>query len=163
MKSRIYKTPKTTRQRINEENTFEDSSQHYQVPKNNNTSSGSDEATPQTFDSNNPPFSPDHYEMGPYFSEDKSSGHPIYENTDFDTTPSSGANTSNVYQNMDFDEQDKRTKGKKQSPATEDEEYINPEEFARDESTRTTNPTPSSTAKQGINKSLWLISLLKTK
>ena len=71
--------------------------------------------------------------MGPCFSEDSANTHPIYENTDFDHPPNTKNDSpSHVYQNMDFDELEKSKKSRK-CKQDEDEEYINPEEFVRED------------------------------
>ena len=142
MKARIYKTPTKVNKQWSDTPSFDDSPQHYQVPKSTSTS-GSDETPAHAIDPNDPPFSPDHYEMGPCFSEDK---HPIYENTEFDsqsTKATKDEDVSHIYQNMEFEEKNAKLaagkRGKQQQ--SEDEEYINPEEFVRDESTKTTTST----------------------
>lgn len=108
---------------------MEDPTAHYQIPRNNSSASGSDEPSGHGIDLNNPPFSPNHYELGPSYTEENS----IYENTSFDDkgvedtmTPTTD---NSFYQNVDFQDQ------KISKPAPEDEEYINPEEFIIDEAT----------------------------
>lgn len=125
---------------------------YYKVPRpSHSSSSGSDEERPLQINGvySSRAFSPDHYELGPSDSEEN----PIYENTDFDhpIDPSEGIQHSPVYQNMSFDgqlsnqttQQTNKIPIKKYnsplfkkpitSPSTakiEDNEYINPEEFA---------------------------------
>lgn len=128
----IYKSPKHTKQWSNSSTTNEEPTPHYQVPRTNSSNSGSDENSAHIIDLSNPPFSPNHYELGPTYIEGSSS---IYENTTFDesgteTKAGTETNAQPFYQNMDFKD---RKSSKSTSKAPDDEEYINPEEFIIDE------------------------------
>ena len=134
---KLHKAPKNSNKQQRHEPSFENHAQHYQVPRNNSSvSSGSDENPSQSIDLNNPPFSPDHYEIGPCFNDDNNI-HPIYENTEFEQQDESPNNiSSHLYQNMEFNDEPNSTHAAKQKrdPVGEDE-YINPDEFVRDENT----------------------------
>ena len=138
MGENIYKVPKGNKKTGSKTGDTSDlMSTHYKVPKSyHSTSSGSDDENPSRNNLTDPPFSPDHYEMGPYFeSENGSTIHPIYQNANFDhpMSPTDGVtHQSHIYQNVDYDGPSQQQNGKEKLTKKlnyKDDEYVNPEEF----------------------------------
>ena len=147
MKLHVYKAQKSNKRNGSH---AEDPANHYQVPKSTQSvSSGSDEGSTQIIDLSNPPFSPEHYELGPCFTQDSGSDNHIYENTEFNHSMDPKDHVPynpHIYQNLEFEGP------RKQEPEQEKEqedEYINPEEFVKEEGAIRANGLPPS-SKQGI-------------